>query len=375
VVAAPSVRTISATLKSLIDAIRKSPWPEDPAGAFAKVACFVTMKENKIIIGLSSHRPEMIPLISEAMSRHRAIFLEEPPCDDFDRMLKGEVSVKTYLRSLDIEYPEFSRMMCLLLRDFKAGGKVIFQVEPYLEILIDIHDFFADGNRPADIDKDSIQYPVYLAEKRATGALLKFYQDSATAPFEGVVRALLNFARMDAARFRLRDSLRAQELAARIQSYPSAYIEAGEMHFPLWRMLKNDYGGQKCIDHVFLAIRAPVVSGTKIDIYGPGDKLTLGYIFRPHKKPSPRDRLLAARALIHSKIIVKDEVFEQAENFPHLTNDLACNRIVGRLSFEDCRRLFRKIRRLNTRQAYRVVTGHAATAGITSEKAYDTSTV
>jgi hypothetical protein len=331
--------------------------------------------DQNTVIGLSAHRPEMIPFISESMSRHEAIFLEEPPADGFERMLSGDLSVDSYLSALDIEYPTFSRKMCFLLRDLRADGKVIFQVEPYLEILLDIHDFFADGNRPEDIDRESIRYPVYLAEKRATGALLNYYQTSTKASFGEVVAALLHFAETDAARFRLRDSLRAQELASLLGSYPSAYIEAGEMHFPLLRMLKKYCGEKKRIDHMFLATRAPVVDDAIKELYGPGDKLTLAYILHPHKKPSAEDNLLAARALVHSKIIEKEEHVEQTENFPHLTNELACNRIVSRLSFEDCRRLFRKIRRLNTRQAYRVVSDHAAPAGTETEKAYDISTV
>jgi hypothetical protein len=330
---------------------------------------------QKIVIGLSTHRPEMIPLISESMRRHDAIFLEEPPADGFERMLLGKMSVDQYLRALDIEYPSFSRMLCRLLRDLKAAGKSIFQVEPYVETLLGIHDFFAAGNRPDDIDRESIRYPVYLAEKRATGALLSYYQAAATASFEAVVAALLRFARADAARFRLRDSLRAQELASRLQSCSSAYVEAGEMHFPLWQMLKKSCGEQKRIDLDFLASKAPVVSGARSDYYGPGDKLTLGYIFHPQKKPSAKDELLAARSLIHAKIIEKAENSERAEDFPHLKNELACNRIVRLLSHEDCRRLFRRIRRLNTRQAYQAVTDYAATAGLAAERAYEISTV
>jgi hypothetical protein len=334
----------------------------------------MTLKQ-KIVIGLSTHRPEMIPLISESMWRHEAVFLEEPPADGFEQMLLGEIPVDQYLRALDIEYPSFSRMLCRLLRGLKAAGKPIFQVEPYVETLLGIHDFFAAGNRPDDIDRESIQYPVYLAEKRATGALLKYYQASATASFEGVIEALLHFARTDAARFRLRDSLRAQELASRLQSFPSAYIEAGEMHFPLWQMLKNSCGDQKRIYLDFLASKAPVVSGARSDFYGPGDKLTLKYIFHPQKKRSAKDELLAARSLIHAKIIEKAENSERAEDFPHLKNELACNRIVRLLSHEDCRRLFRKIRRLNTPQAYRAVADYAAPAGFAAERAYDISTV
>jgi len=73
----------------------------------------------------------MIPLISEAMRGHDAIFLEEPPAPGFDRMIRGELSIDDYLLPIDVEYPLFSRKMCDLLQDLYAEGKAILQVEPF----------------------------------------------------------------------------------------------------------------------------------------------------------------------------------------------------------------------------------------------------
>ncbi len=78
-------------------------------------------------LGLSLHRPEMIPLIAERMRRHDAIFLEEPPATGFELMLAGALAVDDYLRPLDVEYPAFSRNMCYLLRELKADGKRYFK--------------------------------------------------------------------------------------------------------------------------------------------------------------------------------------------------------------------------------------------------------
>jgi hypothetical protein len=89
---------------------------------------------QKVSVGLSLHRPEMIPLISEAMRRPEAIFLEEPPAPGFDQMIRGELSVDDYLLPIDVEYPAFSRDMCCLLRELHAEGKKIYQVEPFIEI-------------------------------------------------------------------------------------------------------------------------------------------------------------------------------------------------------------------------------------------------
>lgn len=77
------------------------------------------------------------------MRRHRAIFLAEPPAVGFEEMLTGTRAVGNYPRPIDMEYPEPCRKMRYLLRKIKAEGKAIFQVEPYLEVLLGIHEFFS----------------------------------------------------------------------------------------------------------------------------------------------------------------------------------------------------------------------------------------
>ena len=176
---------------------------------------------QKITLGLSLHRPEMIPFLANWMQRHDAIVLEEPPADGFQQMLQGALAVDDYLQELDVEYPAFSRDMCDLLQKLRAEGKKIFQVEPFLEILLRIHEFFAEGHRPHELDPNSIQYPVYLAERNATRALLAYYQTVMAGSFDDTIGAIIRFARMDAARFSLRDSLRAQEIAAMVKKYSS----------------------------------------------------------------------------------------------------------------------------------------------------------
>lgn len=113
---------------------------------------------QRITVGLSVHRPEMIPFIADCMRRHDAIFLEEPTTAGFDQMLEGTLAINEYLRQLDLEFPAFSRDMCELLRTLKANGKKIFQVEPFLDILLGIHEFFTEDHRPEELPKNSIQY-------------------------------------------------------------------------------------------------------------------------------------------------------------------------------------------------------------------------
>ncbi len=300
---------------------------------------------QKITLGLTVHRPEMILLMADQMRRHQAIFLEEPPADGFEQMLAGTLAVDDYLRPLDVEYPAFSRDMCYLLRELRAEGKKIFQVEPFLEILLGIHEFFAEGHRPGELKSNSIQYPVYLAERNATKALLDYYQTAMTGSFDATIAAVQQFARMDAARFRLRDSLRAQEIRLKIGNYSSSYVEAGVIHYPLWQLLRKQMSQPEHVKVLHLADEALKTIGEKGHLYGPGDQLTLLYVFHPNLAQTRREALLAARSIIFSKIVKKEERIDNLNTFPHLRDELACIRVTNQLGEDDCRRLFPLVRR------------------------------
>ncbi len=191
-----------------------------------------------ISIGFSIHRPEMVPVTARIMEQHDVIFLEEPPEVNFENMLNRTLGVEDYLMPLDMEYPEFSRKMCCLERDLYASGKQLIQVEPFVEALLSIHEFFAQGNKPEDLKKGQLTYFVYLAERNATGALIKYYRTVLTGSFEATVEAIRQFAKADAARFRLRDSLRAQEIARQTGEHTAIFVEAGTMHYLLWQQLR-----------------------------------------------------------------------------------------------------------------------------------------
>jgi hypothetical protein len=313
------------------------------------------MAKRRITIGLSQHRPEMMPLIATSMQQHRAIFLEEPPDPCFGRMLEGRLAVEDYLAPLDVAYPDFSRSMCYCLKNLKAEGKEIIQVEPYLEILLGIHAYFTAGHGPADLASDSIQYPVYLAERNATRALMSFYKISMSGSFEDTLKDVKRFARMDAARFRLRDSLRAQAMASLFHTYPSVYVEAGIMHYPLWRLLRRQIDESTRLRLFFLTDEVKGLTGHRKHRYSPGDKLTLLYIFHPLYTESKWENLLAARSLIYSKITAKNELTADLASWPHLRDELNCIQITNRLSLDDCRSLYPLVRRSDTQQAQRIV--------------------
>ncbi|MGD2270118.1 MAG: hypothetical protein PVI06_06940 [Desulfobacterales bacterium] len=289
------------------------------------------------------------------MKNHQAIFLEEPPTPEFKKMLHGDLAIDDYLISIDMEYPEFSRRMCDLLRDLLQSGKKIFQVEPFLENLLAIHTLFARGYGPEDLNQNPVQYRVYHAERDATGALLAYYQTAMTGSFDDTINAVQRFARLDAARFRLRDSLRVQALTPLVRNYASSYIEAGEIHYELWRMLRKSIAQEFHVKPVFLADAALKMLGINGHFYGPGDRLTLLYVFHPYIYGTGRERLLAARALIYTKLIEKEELTDDTQSFPHLRNELACLQTVNRLSLDNCRNLFFRLRRANTTEARQVV--------------------
>jgi len=319
---------------------------------------------SKITLGFSIHRPEMVPLTFALMQRHDAIFLEEPPTADFNDMLQGAVSIEDYLMPLDVEYPEFSRRMCCMLRKLYRQGKIIVQVEPFLEILLGLHDFFADGHTPGDLPKNVIEYPVYLAERNATGALLAYYQAATRGSFEKALTAVIRFARMDAARFRLRDSLRVQALAPLMAKHSSAYIEAGVIHFQLWQLLRRQLPNTSRVRPVFLPDFALKEIQENGRLYGPGDQLTLRFIFHPTAAETGQHRLLAARAMVYAKIIVKEERLSGNGGLPHLQNELACIRVTERLSLQDCRELFPLVRSVKTAEARQIVADYIAGNGL-----------
>ena len=284
-----------------------------------------------------------------------ALFLEEPPTAEFDRMLSGSISIDEYVMTIDSEYPQFTKLMCAVLREFKSEGKEIFQVEPYLENLIALHEFFADGGSPDDLNKSTLMYLVYLAEKKSTGALLQYYQTATSRSFDMTVDAVKRFAQTDAARFRLRDALRAQALSVLIDNFSSSFVEAGMMHYPLKHLMKRQAPKHTLVKSVFPAKEVLQNLGQQGHLYGPGDQLTLLYTFHPEIAATERVTLLAARALIYSKIVTKEEWDTDIMAYPHLQDELICIKVTRGLSVNDCRRLFTRIRGVNTFDARQIV--------------------
>jgi hypothetical protein len=311
------------------------------------------MKSRATLV-LANHRSESVYPAKRLMETHDAVILEEPPDDQFRRMLSGQVSIDSYIESLDLEYPEFSRRMSETLRELHVAGKEFYQVEPFLGKLIEIHEHFAEGGSPADLKAGTDLCIVYAAERNATAALINFYRVSVCGTFEETVDAVKRFARADARRFLLRDRMRAGAIVEVLRQRGAYYIEAGQIHYPLWQELKGRLPTDYPLNVRFLMADAVREMGYRGNLYGPGDLLTLLYLFHPNRNTQEDDQL-AARALIYNKMIIKEEIVETLDPYPHTRDELEIASTVRNLSLEDCRHLFDLICLASTETARDVV--------------------
>ena len=305
-------------------------------------------------IVLANHRPETIDGAQRLMTRHDAVILEEAADPQFMAMLSGQVAIDTYLENQDVEYPEFSLRMATELRKHHRAGIKLFQIEPFIDHLLAIHQRFADGDAPSDLPTGTAMHQVYLAERKATAALIDFYQVSTRGSLSATIEAVKRFARCDAQRFALRDRMRAAGMVNIITAHGRTYIEAGPIHFPLWHELKRRLPSGFPLNVHFLMAGAVRAMGYRGHLYGPGDILTLLYRFHPGRHFQAED-LLAARALVYNKLIAKEEIVGTDDPYPHTRNELEVGAMTARLSMTDCRRIYPLVRRTSTSTARELV--------------------
>lgn len=303
---------------------------------------------------LANHRPETIPLARRLMAAHDTILLEEPSDKRFEPMLDGEIAIDAYLEDQEIEYPEFSRRMAQVLRERRQSGTRLVQVEPFIDLLLSIHDRFAKGEGPQDLPAGTDLYRVYRAEHLATKALLDFYRASGRGNFDTTVDAVKRFARADAQRFALRDRMRAEAMVVLLREPGKTYIEAGQIHYPLWRELRRRLPTGYPLRVHFLMADVVCELGYRRHLFGPGDLLTLYYRFHPQGR-FPTEDLFAARALIYNKLILKEEIAADAETYPHTRDELEVGSAIDQLSLDDCRRLYPRVRRASTTASREIV--------------------
>lgn len=318
----------------------------------------VTALEMKRTVSLaySTHRPETLEFIRPLLTGRDWIVLEEPPHPRFREMLEGSLDIETFLMEQDFEYPEFSRRQYQQVRELFRNGTAVFQVEPFLEQLLEIHFRFAEGQTPADLDRDSLAYRVYLRERSATKALITYYRQVCSGDFGAILEAVNQFARADADRFRLRDQLRAEALIGLLrQGGNRVLVEAGPMHVLLERYLRQGLEREIKLEIVSIDQLALVRLGLSGSLFSPGDELTLHHL-RGSGPEGGRAALLAARALIYAKIVTKEEQAGATGELPHTLDEYQAIKLVEGLDLVCCRELFGRIGGLSTREAREVVT-------------------
>ncbi|THB69831.1 MAG: hypothetical protein D6E12_04040 [Desulfovibrio sp.] len=170
------------------------------------------------------------------------------------------------------------------------------------------------------------------------------------------------FGRSDAARGRLRDDLRAQELARIAPEYESVYVEAGYVHTYLLTTLRRRVPEGVEVRPLYLMEDLVKEMDGRRRAMGPGDVLTLTYTYKPDYQGSKAD-LQAARSLIRIKILHKDEIDENLHEFPHTRDEVMASNLVRGLEYEDCRELYPLVRQATTVEAKRIVEEYVTQAG------------
>ncbi len=296
-----------------------------------------------ITIGFSTHRIETLPFAKQLMENHDIIILEEPYNPAFYEFLKDNLSLEEYLKTTDFWFPQFIKESCLILKEFYKKGKIIFQIEPYLEILAKIYQKITKEEKIEDILEDSELREIYLVENKTIGKLLEFYQISLKGNFFEIIKAVKTFSKADAERFRLRDLLRAKAILKILPEKGNIYIEAGTIHLYFKRLLHYYLDKNWKISHKFLLEKFLKPLTGKAWIFPPGELLTLRYILK-RKEDTKIENLLAARSLIYIKIIPKEELIPSSkEPYPHIKKELKAIEMVNKLSFEDCAKLYKKL--------------------------------
>ena len=319
-----------------------------------------------ITIGFSSHRIETLNAVKRLMKRHDVIITEEAQNPCFVDMLNKKISIKKYIQEEHLTFPQFSQKYYMILRSLHRNGKMILQIEPFIERLLQIYEMFSDGKRPEDVMKNPLLAIVYRAEKKTTAALLDFYEYSLKDSFPDVVEAVMRFAQADAERFRIRDSIRAEAIAKKITEditeNKKVYVEAGGIHIYLEKMLKQRLREKRPIRAV--SLQEPLIKKMtgQTTFMPPGDLLTIYYILKKRKNEA-FERLQAARSLIYVKLLKKEEMLPKRKvRAPHIEDAIMVNELVRKLSLRQCEEIYRKIRFQKRAEALQTVKAYQESA-------------
>jgi len=163
-----------------------------------------------------------------------------------------------------------------------------------------------------------------------------------------------SFAKADAARFVLRDSLRTEGIMEVLDGRKDTYIEAGSIHLLLYRLLAEKLSNEWHLHLHSIDREALQFLRQKGSLFSPGDNLTLLYICGRNISQKKWE-MFCAQSLIYSKIIEKDESLGEVTKFPHTLNELESIAAVKQLSTETCEILFQQIKALSSENTADVV--------------------
>ncbi len=158
----------------------------------------------------------------------------------------------------------------------------------------------------------------------------------------GGVDSVKAFAQKDAHRIRMRDYMRAKAIMGLAATGERLFVEAGYIHYGLYRFLTKQIGQHMRVQPIFLLQSVVDTLQAKRRNIGPGDVLTLLYVLH-NSVPADRADLLAARSLIAVQMVAKEEL-PPDNSFPHCEDDALVNALVTSLDYERCRQLYQRIR-------------------------------
>jgi hypothetical protein len=277
---------------------------------------------------------EMLPRFEKIAKDHDVIVIEEPRDDNFERMLRGEITIDQYVQNLNTSFPVYSTHQCKILRELYRCGKKIYQIEPYLEVLENIYLAIESGNA---LPTDEKSMKVRRVEKKVNSAWIDYQEAFMRRDFDALVDATLRFTIADAKRFRVRDEMRVEEIAKVEGDFP--LIEAGSTHVLVPKFLE-----ERGFDvEVF---NLPEIVANEIGlkfVLNPGNELTMRYMLG-EEVDERLAKEMCARSIVYVSLIPKDEMLPSDEKpYPHLVEECKVAVFVRKLSYEDCKKLFYKL--------------------------------
>lgn len=287
-----------------------------------------------------AHRVEFLELLREEADKYGVLVLEEPNDFLLEKFLNGSISLEEYVSNSDTSFPQYTLHQARLLKNLHNQGLKILQIEPYLEIIERIHVSIKVG-KFSEYTRNPEVKNVLEVEREAVGKLIEYQEELMKGEFDRIVDKVVEFARKDSERFKLRDYMRASAIAE-LGEDDKVIVEAGYLHIllPIFLQRLNVR-----VETVNLLEKACRLLNLELN-ENPGDTLTKAYML--NIELNGYERLMAAQSLVYVSMISKDEKLPTKENpFPHLLEEINLARKVKKMSYEECKKEFFRILRKN----------------------------